>query len=65
VAVLVEAGGLQVVGTAAELRSSWERLLEGDRARLSGEAARRALLDMAGATGRIVRFLAERGHPVA
>ncbi|MGH7589472.1 MAG: 3-deoxy-D-manno-octulosonic acid transferase [Gemmatimonadota bacterium] len=65
VAALAEGGGLEVVGSAAELRSSWEKLLEGDRARRSGEASRQALLGLAGATGRILRFLAERGHPVA
>jgi 3-deoxy-D-manno-octulosonic-acid transferase len=64
IGVLAESGGLKVVADATELRSSWERLLEGDRARRSGEAARQALLGMAGATGRILEFLAERGHPV-
>ncbi|HKY60705.1 MAG TPA: hypothetical protein VJP59_06800, partial [Gemmatimonadota bacterium] len=64
VAALAERGGLAVVGTAAELRSWWETLLEGERARRAGEAARQALLELTGATGRIVRFLADRGHPV-
>ena len=32
---------------------------------MHGEAARQALLGMVGATGRILRFLANRGHPVA
>ena len=65
VAVFEKAGGLRVVGSAADLRAWWDTLLEGDRARRSGEAARQALMGMAGATGRILRFLAERGHPVA
>jgi 3-deoxy-D-manno-octulosonic-acid transferase len=65
VEALAEEGGLQVVGDATELRWSWERLLQGDRARHAGEAARRALLGMAGATGRILQFFGERGHPVA
>jgi 3-deoxy-D-manno-octulosonic-acid transferase len=64
VAALAEGGGLKIVGTAAELRSWWETLLDGDRARRSGEAARQALHGLAGATGRILRFLADRGHPV-
>jgi 3-deoxy-D-manno-octulosonic-acid transferase len=65
VAALAQGGGLKVVGTAEELRSWWETLLEGDRARRSGEMARQALLDLTGATARILRFLADRGHPVA
>ncbi|MGH7543923.1 MAG: 3-deoxy-D-manno-octulosonic acid transferase [Gemmatimonadota bacterium] len=65
VGVLARAGGLEVVGTSAELRASWVSLLEGDRARRAGEAAREALHGMAGAPQRILRFLAERGHPVA
>ena len=65
VAALSERGGLRVVGSATDLRAWWETLLEGDRARRSGEAARQSLLGMAGATGRILRFLTERGHPVA
>jgi 3-deoxy-D-manno-octulosonic-acid transferase len=65
IAALAERGGLRVVGSAAELRAWWEMLLEGDRARRSGEAARQALLGLAGATGRILQFLADRGHPVA
>ena len=65
IAALAEGGGLRVVGSAAELRAWWETLLEGDRARRSGEAARQALLGLAGATGRTLGFLADRGHPVA
>lgn len=65
VAALAAAGGLQVIPSAADLQASWETLLEGDRARVAGEAARGALEGMAGATGRILRFFADRGHPVA
>jgi 3-deoxy-D-manno-octulosonic-acid transferase len=65
VAALADGGGLKVIGSAADLGAWWETLLEGDRARRSGETARLALHGLAGATGRILRFFADRGHPVA
>jgi 3-deoxy-D-manno-octulosonic-acid transferase len=65
VAALAQEGGLQVVPSAAGLQAWWEKLLEGDRARSCGDAARRTLERMAGATGRTLGFFAERGHPVA
>jgi len=65
VAALADGGGLKVIGSAADLEGWWETLLEGDRARRSGETVRLALHGLAGATGRILRFFADRGHPVA
>ncbi|HET9581884.1 MAG TPA: glycosyltransferase N-terminal domain-containing protein [Gemmatimonadota bacterium] len=65
VAALEKGGGLQVVSSAPDLHAWWETLLVGDRARESGEAARQTLLRMAGATDRILRFFADRGHLVA
>lgn len=64
VGVLAAAGGLRVVRSAADLRAWWEGLLDGDGADRAGAAAERSLRAMAGATDRILEFLAHREHPV-
>jgi 3-deoxy-D-manno-octulosonic-acid transferase len=61
---LAAAGGLRVVRSAPELAAWWSTLLDGGRAHLAGGSARRALEQMAGATGRILGLLSSRGHPV-
>lgn len=64
VGVLAAAGGLRVVRSAADLGRWWEGLLDRAAAGRAGAAAERSLLAMAGATERILEFLADRGHPV-
>ncbi len=64
VGALAAGGGLRVVRSAPDLGAWWDGLLDRDGAGRAGRAAERSLLAMAGATDRILEFLAGRGHPV-
>lgn len=64
VGALAAAGALRVVRSATDLARWWEALLDRGAAGPSGAAGERTLEAMAGATGRILDFLASRGLPV-
>lgn len=64
VGILAATGGLRVVRSADDLARWWRGLLDRGAAGPAGAAAERSLGAMAGATGRILEFLAQRGHPV-
>ncbi len=64
VGALATAGGLRVVRSAPDLCAWWSALLDCGEVGRAGAAAKRTMRTMAGATGRTLDFLAQRGHPV-